>query len=264
MQLENTYELSFWASETLLGFQRSAKTTNIATTLLFNCASFFTYFCYFVYNPLQKDPTGYYSHLNSTRSLVLMMFSLVFCTFTVLLFGCFSRKFVQSGNCASFFAYFCYYIYNRMQKDPTGLYSLLNNTRSLVVMIFILVFCAFTVLLFGCFSRKFVQVAISGFSTFTCATSTSTPPHKPTKVSIDSLWPTCTRYYRIWGPVCFNDELSTDDVRVTSKIAFWTFSLKYLQSTISTRDFITKPSSKYLFITKFDDLYNGVLQLCNL
>ena len=131
-------------------------------------------------------------------------------------------------------------------------------------MIFILVFCAFTVLLFGCFSRKFVQVAISGFSTFTCATSTSTPPHKPTKVSIDSLWPTCTRYYRIWGPVCFNDELSTDDVRVTSKIAFWTFSLKYLQSTISTRDFITKPSSKYLFITAFDELYNGVLQLCNL
>ena len=152
MHLENTYELSFGASETseaLLGFQRSAKTTNIAT-LLFNCASFFTYFCYYVYNPLQKN--------------------------------------------------------------QTGLYSLLSNTRSLVLMIFSLVFCTFTVLLFGCFSRKFVQVAISGFSTFTCASSTSTPPHEPTKVSIDSLWPTCIRYYRIWGPVCFNDELSTDDV----------------------------------------------------
>ena len=129
-------------------------------------------------------------------------------------------------------------------------------------MIFSFGFCAFTVLLFGCFSRKFVQVTISGFSTFTCASSTSTPPHEPTKVSIDSLWPTCIRYYRIWGPSM------TSCLQMKSKIAFWTFSLKYLpsylQSTISTRDFITKPSSKYLFITTFNKLFNGVLQLYNL
>ena len=60
----------------------------------------------------------------------------------------------------------------------------------------------------------------------------------------------------------------TSCLQMKSKIAFWTFSLKYLpsylQSTISTRDFITKPSSKYLFITTFNKLFNGVLQLYNL
>ena len=149
MHLESTYEVSFGTSATLLGFQRWAKTTNIAT-LLFNCASFFTYFCY--------------------------------------------------------------YVCNRMQKDPTGFYSLINNTRTLVLTIFVFGFCTFTVLLFGCFSRKIVQVVISHFSTSTCASSTRTPPHQPTKVSIDRLWPRCIKYYRIWGPVCFDDELSTDDV----------------------------------------------------
>ena len=53
-------------------------------------------------------------------------------------------------------------------------------------------------------------------------------------------------------------------LQMMSKIAFWTFFLKYLQSTISTREFITRPSSKYLFITTFNKLYNGVLQLYDL
>ena len=120
-------------------------------------------------------------------------------------------------NCASFFTYFCYYVYNRMSKNPGFFYSLLNNTRTLVWMIFVFGFCTFTVLLFGCFSRKIVQVVISGFSTSKCASSTCTPPHEPTKVSIDSLWPRCIKYYRIWGPVCFDEELSADDV----ENSFW-------------------------------------------
>ena len=35
MQIGNTYELSCWASETLLGFQRWAKTTNIDRNITF-------------------------------------------------------------------------------------------------------------------------------------------------------------------------------------------------------------------------------------
>ena len=160
-------------------------------------------------------------------------------------------------NCASFFTYFCYYVYNRMSKNPGFFYSLLNNTRTLVLMIFVFGFCTFTVLLFGCFSRKIVQVVISGFSTSKCASSTCTPPHEPTKVSIDSLWPRCIKYYRFWGPVCFDEELSTDNV----ENSFLHVVPKYLQLTISTRDFITKPSSKCLFITTFNEIYNGIRQL---
>ena len=65
---------------------------------------------------------------------------------------------------------------------------------------------------FRLFLTQIRTSVISGSSTVTCASSTRTPPHEPTKVSIDSLWPRCIRQYRIWGPVCFDDELSTDDV----------------------------------------------------
>ena len=124
-------------------------------------------------------------------------------------------------------------------------------------MIFVFGFCTFTVLLFGCFSRTLVQVVISGSSTFTCVRSTSTPSHEPIKVSIDSFWPIYTIYYRFWGPVCFDEELSTDNV----ENSFLDVVPKYLQLTISTRDFITKSSSKCLFITTFNEIYNGIRQL---
>ena len=60
--------------------------------------------------------------------------------------------------------------------------------------------------------------------------------------------------------MCFEKELSTKNQR-TLKIAFWTFFPKYLQLTISTRDLITKPRTKYIFTTAFNAFYNGVRQL---
>ena len=126
--------------------------------------------------------------------------------------------------------------------------------------IFVFGFCTFTVLLFGCFSRKFVQVWFRAL-----LLSRALVPHvhlhmnQPRSLSIayglDVLDST------VFGVLCVS---MTSCLQMTSKIAFWTFFLKYLHSTISTREFITRPSSKYRFITTFDELYNGVRQLYNL
>ena len=54
----------------------------------------------------------------------------------------------------------------------------------------------------------------------------------------------------------FDEELSTDNVKF-----FFDVFPKYLQLTITTREYSTKPSSKYIFITASHDLCNGVRQL---